>query len=179
MQKDFIQIWLGLKYDNFLKIIPPYCVQCAGLCDMSLKILWSAGTCRTFHSHQNQFYRGSQQTNSTPVCKTIKYLLAKIREKKLFSLVPFKLTQVDAVDTPQCTRRPCTYCTVGWSDFEEEDKMVHFLLHVVSRCCRAPFPKFHVLMLPFHLSQGLRQFWRYSFIPTIKWANFLKYIFKG
>ena len=42
--------------------------------------------------------------------------------------------------------------------FEEEDKMVHFLMHVVSRCCRAPFPKFHVLMLPFHLSQGLRQF---------------------
>ena len=30
---------------------------------------------------------------------------------------------------------------------------------IVPNCCRSPIPKFNVLMLPFHLSQGFRKCW--------------------
>ena len=47
------------------------------------------------------------------------------------------------------------YNPVRWSDFE---KNATLSMYVVPHCCRTPIPKFHVLMLPLHLSQCLREF---------------------
>ena len=54
---------------------------------------------------------------------------------------------------------------LGWSDFEKK----YYTFYVVPNCCRAPLPKFHVLMLPFHaLVAGPQKI----LTVTLKWAIF-------
>ena len=47
------------------------------------------------------------------------------------------------------------YSKIGWSDFERKKS---YTFYVVPNCCRTPIPKFHVIMLHFHLMQCLGKF---------------------
>ena len=60
-------------------------------------------------------------------------------------------------------------CSVGWSDL----KKLFDTFYVVPNCCRPPIPKFHILMLPFSLLQGIRKYCYPKNIRKHK-KNFLK-----
>ena len=44
------------------------------------------------------------------------------------------------------------HCGIWWSDFEEKKC---YTLYGVPNCCWTPIPKFHALMLPLSVLQGL------------------------
>ena len=65
-------------------------------------------------------------------------------------------------------------CVVGWSDLK---KIKRYTFFVVQNCCRTPIPKFHVLKLHFHLSQGLRKWAKQMFYLTFERLHLKQHVF--